>query len=742
MTTQIDRLLFIAASGIASPADRRVFLDFACNGNTELRDLIEELLALEGNSEEFFEFEPTVEDPGNSSAGEDSGLGARIGPYRLIDRLGAGGCGVVYLAEQTEPVKRKVALKVVRIGMDTESVIARFNLEREALALMDHPNIARVLDAGVTGSGRPYFAMELVDGEKITEYCDRKCLSLQQRLDLFVQVCEAIQHAHQKGVIHRDIKPSNVLVRDHDGRSIPKVIDFGIAKATTSGLEAEATFTRSGQFIGTPAYMSPEQAEGEGDIDTRSDIYSLGALLCELLTGWPPFAHEDFKDRGVDQIRTFLRDQETGVPSERLRTIAREEVAKIADRRSVEPQRLRTLIKGDLDWIVMKATEKDRRRRYETANGLAMDVQRFLKEEPVLARPPSRWYLFSKLVRRNRILFTAGTVAVVGLLGGLGVSTWLFFRESDSRRDAERARGVAEEARSAAEEARANESRLFQLKQAADVVSQAAVFVRYHEMDEADKLLASLSPEKFPASLEAANTLIAVANDNLEKQRWKSAADRFHALIHVLTSVDMTDTDANSREWLPAATAISEWGEPRQYEDFRRLAIQRFATSSNPIVAEHLLKITLLHPADAETLDRLSPLAGVIEATLVGPDKEQDAHLVAWRQFSLALLAYRQNQFETAAHWARLALTREGNRPRSAMCSLILAMINLRQGMSGDSLKVLKDVRESIDAWASEPLTLQGEKRLSWSNWGAARILLREAERMAGLSAGTPPGEK
>ena len=730
MASQIDRLMFVAASGIASPEDRRAFLDFACQGDTALRELIEELLALEGNSEEFFEFEPTMDQSVRPDGEEESGVGARIGPYRLIDRLGAGGWGVVYLAEQMEPVKRKVALKVVRIGMDTESVITRFNMEREALALMDHPNIARVLDAGVTGSGRPYFAMELVDGERITEYCDRKRLGLRHRLELFVQVCEAIQHAHQKGVIHRDIKPSNILVRDHDGRAVPKVIDFGIAKATVGSTGVEATFTRSGQFMGTPAYMSPEQADGEGDIDTRSDIYSLGAVLCELLRGWPPFEHEDFKDRGVEQIRAMIRDQEVGVPSARLRSLPQERLEKIASQREVEPHRLPGILEGDLDWIVMKALEKDRSRRYEMATGFAMDVQRYLQEEAVTARPPSRWYLFSKLVRRNRVLFAAGAVALFGLLGGLGASTWLFLRESEARRDAERARGVAEVARSQAEEARANESRLYQLAQSADLVTQAAVLVRYGELEEADKLVDGLPVAQFPPSLESVNTLIALANLHLRTARWKPAADRFHALVTVLSTVDMKDTEENSREWLPAATSIKEWADPRQYAEIRRLAIGRFRESTKPTVAEHLFKITLLEPADDETLKGLAAVAEVTKGTIEGPNKTSNTHLVAWRQFTLALYAYRQGRFDEARQRAKQALAEKGSLTREAASTALLALLDLRAGKRITAMEELERVRQQVRAWEKSPLDLEAEQRLYWSNWAIARILLGEAEAM------------
>ncbi|MEO5716291.1 MAG: serine/threonine-protein kinase [Luteolibacter sp.] len=725
MTPSIDKLLFTAASTFAGAAERRAFLTFACHGDMARLERIEELLEIQGDAEEFFEFQPDVSkmvETGGDRV-EDGGLGACIGPYRLVDRLGSGGCGVVYLAEQREPVKRKVALKIIRLGMDTENVITRFNLEREALALMDHPNIARVLDAGATASGRPYFVMELVDGEKITDFCDNKRLGVRQRLELFVLVCEAIQHAHQKGLIHRDIKPSNVLVREDDGRAVPKVIDFGIAKATAGGLDGDVTMTGSGQFIGTPAYMSPEQAEGDADIDTRSDIYSLGALLCELLAGSPPFKLEHFKDRGVEEIRGILRAFQNGAPSVRLGETTKGEIGIIACRRGVDPQRLRSLITGDLDWIVMKATERERQRRYETANGLAMDVQRYLREEPVLARPPSRRYLLTKLVRRNRITFAAAGIALFGLLGGFGVSTWLFLRERDARREQARLRVVAEQAT-------ANEVRLREDARAADLVTQAAVFLRYSDVEQADRKLDGLTAEQVPRSLESADTFMAVANWNLTQRRWKDAAERFNSLAQVLTSVDMSDSDRISFALLPAVTAVSEWGEAGQYDQLRILAIKRFANSANPIVAEQVIKATLLEPADAATLESVLPLAGVVEASLVGPNSEKDLHKVAWRQFSLALMAFRQGHLDTAADWAHRSLaTATNSQPRAVSVHLILAMVDLKQGRVLQGRTMLADLRNQVERWAEAPFQLTTADGV-WYNWGAARILLTEAEKM------------
>ncbi len=355
----------------------------------------------------------------------------RIDRYKILQKLGEGGCGVVYMAEQTEPVRRKVALKVIKLGMDTKQVIARFEAERQALALMDHPNIAKVLDAGTTEKGRPYFVMELVKGVRITDYCDQSHLPTSDRLALFTQVCQAVQHAHQKGIIHRDIKPSNILVTLHDGVPVPKVIDFGIAKATEQPLTEKTVFTAFGQFMGTPAYMSPEQAELSGlDIDTRSDIYALGVLLYELLTGKTPFDAKELLQAGLDEMRRRIREEEPMRPSTRLSTMADADLTTIAQQRQAEPAKLTRFIRGDLDWIVMKCLEKDRTRRYETANGLAADIRRHLNNEPVVACPPSAAYRFQKMVRRNKLAVGAVTGVAVALVTGLGIAAWQYFEKS------------------------------------------------------------------------------------------------------------------------------------------------------------------------------------------------------------------------------------------------------------------------------------------------------------------------
>ena len=441
--------LFAAALDRPDPADRAALLDRECAGDPDLRRRLDVLLAAHDQPESALErplaatgaFEPRAETAGAIIADK----------YKLLEPIGEGGMGEVWVADQLEPIRRRVALKLIKAGMDSKSVLARFEAERQALALMDHPNIARVLDAGATADGRPFFALELVKGTPITEFCDARKLSPRERLELFVPVCQAIQHAHQKGIIHRDIKPSNVLVALHDEHPVPKVIDFGVAKAIGQQLTEKTLYTGFGALVGTPAYMAPEQATfNQLDVDTRADVYALGVLLYELLAGSPPFEPARLKQAALDEVLRLVREEEPQRPSARLSTSQAR--ATIAAVRQTDPDKLTRLIRGELDWIVMKALEKERTRRYETANGLAMDVQRHLAGEPVLAVPPSAGYRLRKFVRKYRAGLTTAAALALLLVAGVAVSTWQAVRATRLEAAARLAESEARQAQQAAAE--------------------------------------------------------------------------------------------------------------------------------------------------------------------------------------------------------------------------------------------------------------------------------------------------
>jgi serine/threonine protein kinase len=425
MITSADKIdqIFWTALQLTSEDERRAYLDRACSDDAELRRLVEKLLRAEPKAAAFLE-QPL---PGSLATADEpirEGPGAIIGPYRLLEPIGEGGFGVVFLAEQTQPVRRRVALKVLKPGMDTRQVVARFEAERQALAILDHPNIAKVFDGGATPSGRPYFVMELVKGVPITAFCDQNQLTPRQRLELFVPVCQAVQHAHQKGIIHRDLKPANVLVSRHDTTPVVKVIDFGIAKALGQQLTDKTLFTGLAQMLGTPLYMSPEQAGmSDLDVDTRSDVYSLGVLLYELLTGSTPFTRERFKQAGYDEIRRIIREEDPPRPSTRL-SESKETLPSISAQRQTERAHLTRLVRGELDWIVMKSLEKDRNRRYESASAFAADVRRYLNDEPVEAGPPTAGYKLRKFARKHRRPLATAAAFLTLLLLSVVVSAW------------------------------------------------------------------------------------------------------------------------------------------------------------------------------------------------------------------------------------------------------------------------------------------------------------------------------
>jgi serine/threonine protein kinase len=464
IATNLDeQAIFEVARKIDSRETREAYLQQVCGDKVAIGLRVRALLKAYEESASFLESpavplvtldEPIAERPGTV-----------IGSYKLLEQIGEGGMGLVFMAEQSRPVRRRVALKVIKPGMDTRHIVARFEAERQALALMDHPNIAKIHDGGSTDSGRPYFVMELVRGVPITDFCDQRRLTTRQRLELFVTVCQAVQHAHQKGIIHRDLKPSNVLVTLHDTVAVPKIIDFGIAKATTQPLTDRTLFTNFAQMIGTPMYMSPEQAEMNGlDVDTRSDVYALGVLLYELLTGTTPFQSQTLKKMGLDELRRMIREEEPQTPSQRLSTLAPQLCSTVSERRGVDGRRLEQVLRRELDWVVMKALEKDRNRRYESASALAADVQRYQNDEAVAACPPSACYRLRKYVRRNRRALAMATIIAAALMSATLVSTWQVVVARDALGQAEATRKDAEadrdRARNAETQAKAAEKRV------------------------------------------------------------------------------------------------------------------------------------------------------------------------------------------------------------------------------------------------------------------------------------------
>jgi tetratricopeptide (TPR) repeat protein len=617
---------------------------------------------------------PTAALPAAAEQAED-----RIGRYKLLEKIGEGGCGVVYMAEQSEPVRRRVALKVIKLGMDTHQVVARFEAERQALALMDHPNIAKVLDGGATETGRPYFVMELVKGIKITDYCDQNNLSPPERLKLFIHVCQAIQHAHQKGIIHRDIKPSNILVTLHDGAPVPKVIDFGIAKATEQPLTDKTLFTAFNQFIGTPAYMSPEQAELTGlDIDTRSDIYSLGVLLYELLTGTTPFDTRELMQSGLDELRKIIREREPARPSTRLRQTS------AAVPRSRLPM-IHSQLSNDLDWIVMKCLEKDRTRRYETANGLAMDVERHLTHEPILARPPDKLYRLGKLVRRNKFTFAAGLAGAVTLVVGPAVAVWLYLQERQANQRA--ADADAQRVRQAALE------------------------------DEKAKRDVSESERHATLARVRANWLF-----NAQKGRIKEAT------ADLAKAIELNPAEALC--WFTLAPLLLENGDEPGYFNHRVAMLARFGATNDPATATQTALAALLSPVPGVESAQALELAD--EALSRAPDSLQAV-------LAKGLAEYRQGRFAEALEFERRVQGQAAHdNPTVVTSGCILAMAHHQLGHAAESRGVLSQADELAQKsrWLSEVAHLPEE---DWFGALTARVLLREAHHLIGAPASASP---
>ena len=735
--TTREQELFDAAMAMANPAERDAFLDRACDGDPNLRGRVAKLLAAHTRSESFFqecisdiatvvqEMPPVSEADSFLKLSEEM-VGTSVGRYKLLKTLGEGGCGVVYLAEQEEPVRRRVALKIIKLGMDTRSVIARFDAERQALAMMDHPNISKVLDAGATETGRPYFVMELVDGVKITKYCDDNHLTVVERLNLFVQICQAIQHAHQKGVLHRDIKPSNILITLHDGVPVPKVIDFGIAKVIEGRLTEDTACTSAGQLIGTPAYMSPEQADMSSlDVDTRTDIYSLGVLFCELLTSRTPFDQKTLVQSGLEEMRRTLREDEPPRPSTLLTSLPGAELTVIAAHRRADPLKLIRSLKGELDWIVMKALEKDRRRRYETANALAMDIRRYLNDEPVLACPPSRIYRLQKLAMRNKVVFASGLIVLMTLIAGLGISTRFYFKERKGRIEQARLRQMAEQAR-------ADELQLQNVVDAREKITQAGVLLSHGAMEQADALVDSIPADLLSPSTEATGVFRALGDWNMLHGHWQKAANRYAIVVQV-NQVDRAELNiVATADLLVAQPLLIEAGDIAGYGQTRKMALARLSGTPFPGAAEQLLKTSLLLPADDSIMKMMPPLEKLIVDSLKNYDPKQNDNswiLASWRAFALALLEYRRGDFNVSMDWLEKCSAYPDQTPSCVASAHILRSMNLFQlGDVNQAKAELATGREMVEDHFRNKLELGDKKTGKLGGWIMARIFLREAE--------------
>jgi eukaryotic-like serine/threonine-protein kinase len=746
--THLAEAICVAALEVQNSSRRHAFVERACAGDMQLKAAVEEMLRAAADAEEFFArgratvnacvgalakaaipLEPAAP---MSSQPPDEQIGQSLGRYRLLEQLGEGGCGTVYLAEQEEPVRRLVAVKVIKPGMDTKAVVARFETEQQALAMMDHPNIARVLDAGATESGRLFFVMELVRGIRVTEYCDQNNLTTEERLGLFIQVCRAIQHAHQKGIIHRDIKPSNVLITLHDGVPVPKVIDFGIATATAGRLMDETRVTLSEQLMGTPAYMSPEQAEMGGlDVDTRSDVYSLGVLLYELLAGRPPFDGKTLVNSGLVEMRRTLWDKDPPPPSTMVTALHPAELRVVADKRQAQPPRLISMLKGDLDWIVLKALEKDRGRRYETASGLARDVERYLGNEAVMARPPSRVYRLRKLVRRNKLAFAAGAAVTLALLVGFGTSTWLWLGERQARREQAQLRSQAQTA-----EQLANALRME--AEAREKINQAAIYVWQKKFDLAAAILGEVKTPPPKPSLDGVSAYRSVGNWLAMQGRWKEAAERYWSLMEIDT---LDKWGAVTLDYQACGVLLVESGDSARYRPFCDMSIDSFATMTNADAASRILKTCLLYPLDAHMSARLEPIAAAVETFFAFLTRNPDPQppWTAWTAIPVSLWNYRCQDYAKAVTNSLRCLDRSNQvGSQYATLRVILAMSYCRLGQVEEARAELVQANDIVDTQFRKGMDRGNAGTGFWYDWLFARILLREGSQLieANLSTG------
>ncbi len=726
---EISSAIMEVALSLDDPATRQVFLERVFGQSGPAREEMTRLLEAADGAATFFleareqRAKVTATILSETNAGppvpvvvrfaDDDGSFDKLGPYRLISRLGEGGGGVVYEAEQEQPIRRRVAVKIVRVDMANHSALARFDIERQALALMDHPNIAKVFDTGTTPSGRPYFAMELVTGEPITRYCNRHKLTCAERLELFVLVCNAIQHAHQKGIIHRDIKPSNVIVTRQDGANIPKIIDFGIAKAAGPGISGEA-ITAHDQFFGTPAYMSPEQVAMTGiDVDTRSDIFSLGVLLYELLTGTTPTDRAVAPEHTISQIRKSLLSGDTMRPSELLAKRLPEVIGPLAEERGTNPGDLVRFVRSDLDWIVMQALEKNRIRRYQTANGLATDVRRFLAHEPIAARPPSSIYVMAKFIRRNRIACGAALMLVILLIVGFGTTAAMYERERLAAAEQLKLKNEAQAARDV-------ESSLRRQADIRSKLSRAAFLLDQGRIDEADALREDYPLSSIDPSLEAAAVFRALGDWNSSNGR-RDQALQCYDLLRKASAEDNPQKTLGGDDLMAMAAAFLTADEAK-YRAFRDDAVSRYSPASSRQKAEHLLKVVLLVPADAATLERL-------QKDVVTMGDPRGTICPAWAWVSLALYHLRSGAWDESIKACEMGmLSPERKSSCEATLQAIAAMAYASSGQRDQAETILSKARGLTAACGGKDFE-RGVPvmKIYWFDWGIARLLINEA---------------
>lgn len=735
MSASQEKSIFFDAIEIESEADRLHFLRDACGDNPELLASVQALLREHFRSESpvdrpvLVDLENTADFPGNDSSSFVYTPGTTIGVYKLREQIGEGGFGLVFVADQEKPFRRRVALKIIKPGMDSPEVIARFEAERQALALMDHANIARVYDAGMTHHGHPYFVMELVRGVQLISFCDRHKLSTTDRLELFVSICQAVQYAHQKGIIHRDLKPSNVLITLENGKPIPKVIDFGVAKAINQTLTDRTIYTRFASMIGTPAYMSPEQAEMSNlDVDTRSDIYSLGVLLYEMLTGSTPLVQDRVAKVGFDELRRIIREEEPPRPSLRLSTLSNEIVTTVSANRSLEPARLLSTVQGDLDWIVMKALDKDRNRRYATASALADDVTRYLNQEPVDARPPSTMYRFSRFARKHKLAIVTTSIVSLSVLFGLAISIWQASVATIALRKAQISESIANDAK--------NELELFteRLKQANNLLTSGYAHVdarNWAEAHAAFTMATQLQPRYYPVWIGRGSLYAKLG-------LWDQAAADYQRALELGSPIDRAEflgvsqlffytQNQTAYQSLHAQLSVTSIGDLSSGAIARGLLIDQTVSTS---VAQQIADIAEQRIAECTAnTDENEPLRR----------RERSGMPLGARLYIAGWAHYRVGNYKQAV--LRLQEANEDRRTWSGHGTAypLLAMTYYKMGKTDEAKATLEKSREQLSTWLHD--SLDGPDvaiPIPWFDWIEFLIEYERAELR--INGKLPPG--